>query len=423
MKEHKRPSTNHAGPLQRSKKDLIATAALATVAVVGIAAVWATAPVRHSDLTPAAQAFSNPGVLAAAPTSIQEKWRVDNPGVPGSNRPILAEGLVISAQGGKVTASDPATGQPVWTYERDLEVCSLGSAFSSVVVTYRNSAGCGDVTQIDAKTGTYRATRSAPAPETVTPVSSNDRVGIVSPERVELWRSDLVRTVEYGDKTAKQEPNLQPHEDCVISSALTRKELLAVVETCPDQPNNSMLRFQDATPEDSRKPKMKVDVAVPGTDSQLVAISQTAAAVYVPGTPTRLISYDDQGKETSRLDIKESSLIRDHVASASGTVFAPETSDLPHHMTWFDGERLYLLNPASLAAEVIFEGAVGTGVAVGDRIMFPIKGGIAVGNWSSGQIEATIPVDRSSYQGHVSLAVAGATVVEKRGETLVGLGS
>lgn len=422
MSDHNRHPQASTGPLQRSKKDLIAATVLATAALVGVGTVWATAPIRHADLVPAADTYTNPGSLASVPAALHERWRVSNPAVPSMARPLISEGLVISAEGGTVIAHDASTGEPVWSYERDLEVCSLGSAFGSVVVTYRNAAGCGDVTQIDAKTGTYRSTRSAPSRDEVLPISSNDRVGIVNSERVELWRSDLVRTVEYGDKVAKQEANLQPHENCVISSALTRKELLAVVEKCPDQPNNSMLRFQATTPEDSRKPKIKADVAIPGTDSQLIAVGQTAAAVYVPGAPAKLIAYDDQGKEKARLDVKSSPLIAEHVENTPDLAYSPETADLPHHMTWFDGERLYLLNPASLAAEVIFEGALGTGVAVGDRIMFPIEGGIAVGNWANGQIESTIPVDRGDYQGRVALTVAGTTVVEKRGDTLVGLG-
>lgn len=408
-------------PLQRSKKDLIATAALATIAAVGIGTVWATAPIRGSELTPAAEQYNNGGVLAVVPSGLSQKWAVTNSAVPAQNRPLVVDGLVIQAEGGTVTALNPTTGEAVWTYKRDLDICSISTSFSSVVVTYRNNAGCGDVTQIDSKTGQYRSTRSAPAPENVVPVSSNDRVGTVSSERVEIWRSDLVRTVEYGDKDAKQEPNLQPHEACTISSALTRKELLAVVENCPEQPNNSMLRFQPTTPDDSRKPKIKADVAVPGTDAQMIAIGQSQGAVYVPSNPPRLISYDDQGKEKARLDVKESPLVADYLNNPTGTAFSPETSDLPHHMTWFDGQRLYLLNPATLAAEIVFEGALGTGVAVGDRILFPIEGGIAVGDWSTGKIEKTIPVDRGDYKGRVSLAVANAAVVEKRGDTLVGL--
>lgn len=408
-------------PLRRTKTDLIATATIGAVAALCIGTVWVTSPISHSELSPAAQQFVSPPALASAPAAVAEKWKASSPAVPKLHRPLVVDGVVVQANSGTVSALDPATGEQIWSYERDLEVCSLGVSFGSVVATYRNSAGCGDVTQIDAKTGKYRATRSAPSVDNVVPVSSNDRVGTVSPERVELWRSDLVRTVEYGDKEAKQEPNMQPHEECTISSALTRKDLLAIAETCPDQPNNTMLRLQSTTPEDSRKPKAKADVAVAHPDAQVVSVGQTIAAVYVPSTPPRLISYEDKGTEKARLDVKESPLVTKHLEARDGTAFSPDIADLPHHMTWFDGTRLYLLNPATLAAEIIFEGALGTGTAIGDRIIFPVANGLAVGNWSNGTIERTIPVNRGDYQGPVTVALAGNTIVEKRGDSLVGL--
>ncbi|MDU0478890.1 PQQ-binding-like beta-propeller repeat protein [Staphylococcus chromogenes] len=407
-------------PLQRSKKDLLAVGAITAGCAIAVGAVFVNAPVRHSELTPAASAFTPVANMPAAPQQVSETFRVPLSDELHLSRPLIIDGLLVTGTGGKVEALNPADGTTVWRYERDKELCSLGVGFNTVVATYRTSAGCGDVTQIDAKTGTYRATRSATAPDVVLPISSNDRVGTVSAERVELWRSDLVRTVEYGDKDAKQEPELQPHEECRISSALTRKELLAVVESCPDQPNNSMLRLQATTPEDSRKPKIKADVAIPGTDAQVIAIGQTAASVYVPGPTPRLIAYNESGKEISRNDVQPSPLI-DAASAKPGQAFAPQTADLPHHMTWFDGQRLYLLNPATLAAEVIFDGALGTGVAIGNRIVFPVADGLAIGNWETGSIDRTIPVDRGNYQGPVSLALAGNSLVEKRGDQLVSL--
>ncbi|AKK02553.1 Rv3212 family protein [Corynebacterium epidermidicanis] len=409
-----------AAVLRRTKKDFIAVGTITAVSALAIGVVYANAPVRHSDLTPAAAEFASTANLADLPATLKPAWESTSKSTPSMTKPLVADGLVITGNDTTVTALNPDNGQTVWKYERDKQLCSLSVGFSSVVATYRTSAGCGDVTQIATKTGTYRATRSATAPDDVVPISSNDRVGTVSPERAELWRSDLVRTVEYGDKDARQEPDQQPHEDCTINSALTRKELFAVAETCPDQPNNTMLRLQAATPEDSRKPKIKADVAVPGTGAQLVAIGQTTASVYVPGAVPRLIAYDDKGKEVARNDVKPSSEI-DRAMTETNKAFYPQTADLPHHMSWFDGERLYLLNPANLAAEAIFEGALGTGVAVGQRVVFPVVGGLAVGNWETGQIERTVPVDRGGYTGPVSVAVAGSALVEKRGDSIVAL--
>lgn len=42
-------------------------------------------------------------------------------------------------------------------------------------------------------------------------------------------------------------------------------------------------------------------------------------------------------------------------------------------------------------------------------------------NWDTGETLRLIPVDRAGYTGEVSLAVAGNTLVEKRGADIVGL--
>lgn len=288
-------------------------------------------------------------------------------------------------------------------------------------------AGCGDAVSLDAADGSYSATRSAPAPEKVASVASNSRVGIASPERVELWRSDLVRTVEYGEVPAKQEPDQQPHEECAINSALTRTELLAVTEDCPDDPGHTWLRFQTTTPEDSRAPEMAGEVAL-AAGSRLVAVGQDGAAVFEPGPTPRLRSFSREGTERLSRDVAAAPAI--DAAGATGAaaddrapegLFLPHTADLPHHMSWFDGERLYLMHPDNLEVAHVLEDATGTGVAVGGRLVYPTAEGLAVADWDTGKVEHTIPVDRAGYTGEVDLALAGDRVIERRGDELAAL--
>src|SRR5699024_4915224 len=157
----------------------------------------------------------------------------------------------------------------------------------------------------------YADTRSANNSDKVLALSSNDRVGTVSFERAELWRSDLLRSVEYGAVEGKHEPDLRPREDCTINTALTRTELLVVSASCPSAEDMDFLRFQSTTPEDSREPEVAQDVPIDGDGIRLVAVGQSAAAVYVPGERPTLISYDDKGNETSRTDVAPSRAIRD----------------------------------------------------------------------------------------------------------------
>ena len=152
---------------------------------------------------------------------------------------------IITYNDGTITATTPA-GDTAWTYTRPNELCLLGHAWDKVVAAYRDNAGCGDVVTINALTGEYAGTRSAIAPEVITRVQSNDRVGYVSSHRVELWRSDMVKTVEYGYNEAPQEPDMQP-ESCTINSALTRTDIMATTEYCDDGPKLSLIHISEPT--------------------------------------------------------------------------------------------------------------------------------------------------------------------------------
>ena len=105
----------------------------------------------------------------------------------------------------------------------------------------------------------------------------------------------------------------------------------------------------------------------------------------------------------------------------SASPFAPAVADLPHHMTWFDGERLYLFSPTELKVDHVLEQAVGTGIAVGERLLVPTEEGIDVVDWATGKTERSIPIDRDGYTGPISLTLAGTAITEQRGNTAVAL--
>lgn len=392
-------------PLRRTRGDLIATGVIAALSVAAVAGVIATAPVNDSELYPAESSVSE-DPLATPPDQLTEAFTLRDTELPGQHAPVTVGDLTVVTDGHNVTAHDP-TGREVWRYERDREICTIADSWGNVTVTYRNNAGCGDVVSIDGQTGQYNATRSAPATNQVLPVSSNDRVGTLSSERVELWRSDLVRTVRYGEVEAPQEPGSQPTEDCEITSALTRTDLLATTENCPD---GTWLRLQETTPEDARQPELIEGIQLPSPEARLVAVGEEAAAVHVPGPEARIESFDTTGNRISRTPAPAVEL---------PAPYAPATADLPHHMSWFDGERLYLLTPTELRVDHVLEDAIGTGVAVGESLLYPTADGIAVADPTTGETRRTLPVERDSATA--ALSRAGGTIVEKRGDTLVGL--
>ena len=393
-------------PLRRTKGDLIATAVITALTVGLLGTAFLTAPIRSSELVSAAEEHENYGQLAIVPDQLHESFRL--PDTSPDAAPLVVAGMLITYNEGTITATTPE-GDTAWTYHRVEELCGLSGAWDKVVANYRGNAGCGDVVAINALTGEYASTRSAPGPEHITPVASNDHVGQVNRDRAELWRSDMVRTVEYGTIEAPQEPNMQPNE-CPITSALTRTELLAVTEECG---GDTFLRFQETTPEDSREPEMHGSVQL-HDGAYLVGISQDAAAIYDP-TTSEVRSYQMDGKEitASKIpDLGEPSSLDD------GTRILP-TKDLPHHMSYFQDDYLVLMDPAELGVTGVFQGALGTGFSAGDRLLYASSKGVAVVNWDKNSVEKIIPVDRGDYSGPISISSAGPTIVEKRGDEVV----
>ncbi|VEH06287.1 putative secreted protein [Corynebacterium kutscheri] len=399
--------------LRRTKIDLAITAGLSALTLIGIAGVWATAPSRNVDHQPGEAITVNATEVNFAAPAATEVFQVA--GDPFNQRAIISSGLIISTEitedSSTIRAINPENGEEVWHYSRDRKLCSLSQAWDNVIMDFHSGRGCGDVVSVHGATGEYVTTRSASASNEVAPISSNDRVGIVSPERVELWRSDLVRTVEYGDVPIKQEAEQQPHEECTISSALTRTEILAVVEQCDD---HYWLRLQKTTPHDSREPSIIQDFDLGTNPAQVVAVNQTGAAVYISSANPEIIAYNELNEQTARSLVAPAPL-----ADTTSGLFTPQTGDLPHHMTWFDGQRLYLFAPSKLNLSQIFENALGAGAATNDRLLIPISQGIAVANWTTGEIESTIAVDRHGYTGPITLSVNNGYIVEKRGSEIV----
>ncbi|WP_295623865.1 PQQ-binding-like beta-propeller repeat protein [uncultured Corynebacterium sp.] len=392
-------------------------AAIIVVAVVAVVAwTWWTAPSRGVEHVTASSPFVAEEVPDSVPGALTEIWAVD---APKSSAPFTVDGLALAADDHGVTAVNPSTGDTVWSYHRDVELCEAMVSDGRVVAVFRGPAGCGEVTSLNAADGTYAATRRGLSTDEVEPVRSNDRSGIRDGSMVELWRHDLVRTVEYGDVEASSEPGLQPHPGCDVVDALTRGDVLAVVNDCPD---GHRLVLQAATPEESRSPEIDADIELPGP-GRLVALGQLAAAVLVDG---EVRTYSMEGAPGPTWTPREGELPQETDEAASlddGPVPVAATADLPHHMTWFTGSALAAFRPDDLSLAFVVPNALGTGTVVGDELLVPVPGGLTRVDWETGEITGVVPVARGALaEGEtVTTAVAGDVIVEKRGDRLVGL--
>ena len=109
-------------------RNIVIAAALTTCAVLGIGNVWYHAPARHAELQSASEQFTPAPAPTSPPHSVTQIWETKDTSVGA--RPVNIDGIVVAASKSTVTAMDPSTGETIWTYARDLDVCSLAAAFS-----------------------------------------------------------------------------------------------------------------------------------------------------------------------------------------------------------------------------------------------------------------------------------------------------
>ena len=219
---------------------------------------------------------------------------------------------------------------------------------------------------------------------------------------------------------------MQPHPECSIISALTRVELLAVVNNCD---GHGRLVMQAANPEESRKPEVKSDIDLgPVTaDMSLVSIGQDTAAVL---SDNRIRVFRMDGTMLTELALDETTL-RPAPAEANSNGDAPRapfTTDLPHHMTWWSPRGLLGFRPSTLAPDFEFPEATGTPAPWGEHVFMPVTDGVAVLNAKTLEIIGTLPLPAAakSTQANnadkpevpVRLAVVGDTLLVQRGESV-----
>lgn len=399
-------------PEQRSAKDIAATVALVLVAIIAVAGAWLTSQQRQVDhAVSGTDTASVKGTSrTAVPTALQEAWRVhsDSPSL------VAREDGALVVQGTRVSMLDATSGHERWHYDQQREICGVASPsmWKEAVVVFRGPKGCGEVISFDLTSGNYAHTRDALAQEDVTVFEGNRRAGTYAPERAEIWRDDLVRTVEAGQQEAPHQPNQQKYTQCLITSAQTEENLLVLAQQCPDQ-EKKLVRLMKTTPEHSDEPEVLHEYMVPPR-AEVIAASDTAALIYIP-------AGDGKGPRTQLL--KDDGTFDTQPAKRAGDVVVKgRTAHVGALALWYDGERLNAYDSTSLAQKFSVEGALGTGAMMGDRLLVPVAEGIAVINPSSGARDRVIPVDRGGYQGQITLKVPGPnSLVEQREGTVVGL--
>lgn len=398
-------------PERRTPVDLLIVAIIVVVVVVAGVAIWATSSVENTESDPSPVAATTPETATAVPAAFTEAWRAASGATAG---PVIIGGVVVTGDGGTVVGHDPATGRELWSYQRDLPLCGVTGASASgrdyAVAVYRNARGCSEVTALYGATGQRATSRSSDADSSIDFSSDRDYVVAQGDTRLEVWRSDLVRTIEYGRVDAPVNPKSQPRSGCELVSSAIRSPEVAVIERCGIEPGYR-LTVLGATLDSNEKLEESGSTIITdnvGSPPRIVAVGQNGIAVYVSSPGPMLETYAFDGTLQNRTTLLGDAVDIKSKPIASGGV-----------ITFWTGKATVVLDAETLQARFQVPQTLGPGVVMAGSLLLPSPAGISEHNLIDGKPIRTIPVQRNGYTGGViTLGVIGDEVVQQWGSTV-----
>lgn len=404
-------------PERRTRADIVTAAAISVFVVIAVIVAWVSSDVAGTESIVADQPARAPHSATALPTELRELWRASD---TAAARVLTSEGVAVTAADGTVTGRDPRTGEQRWRYTRDIPLCGVEAQFGMVVAVYRTERGCSETTMLSGSDGRRRTARSSYMDGRVRLSVDGTYVVAQGPERLEVWRSDLVRTLEYGYVDARENWKTQPRRGCVLHSAASSPSRLAVLERCPDEPANRLSVLAPA-PKDDNVPEEYGSRILegPGADapgSRVIAVSDNRIAVYQPGTPgperaaPRLTIFDAKGNPL---------LVQELSAPLAETTTTTRTGSA---FLIFTGNSVIALHAGTFEPMWTAANALGAPVPMAGKLLMPVRGALAALDPATGAESTRIPVSRPDYGGGpISLGVLGNTVLEQRDGQLVAL--
>lgn len=403
-------------PERRTRGDLIAAAAIAAVVALLIGAFWWRSSARATISRPAAEPAPSVAAADAVPETLQQRWTAAS----GATRlPIVLGGDVISGDGRTVAGLDPQTGEQRWSYARDTDLCGVSYVYDLVVAVYPDVRGCGQVSGIDASTGHRGPTRTSYADDAVLLSSDGNAVLSAGATRLELWRSDLVRMLSYGEMDAPVKPvNTKLGEGCALMSAAASESAVGVLEACSDAEDLRLTLLKPAKEEDEPDVKrVELDGVAADAEARVLAVAGTSAAVYLPTPRPEVAVYDETGSKVS------STYLPGPPVPAAGLPAVTRAGD---QITWWTGSAVMVFdNKLNYRFTLDTDGpqaVLGPATMMAGRLLVPVADGLAVHDNADGTRQRVIPIAHPPGTGAVLPAVIGSTVIEQRDEALTGYG-
>jgi len=413
-----RPRPPRARPERRRRSDVVAAVAL-TVVLIGVTVVlWVTGDAANTSSRPAAEPITTPPAATGVPSAVTEVWRAPS---GATVAPVVAGPAVVTGDGDLVVGRDALTGEERWSYQRDRPLCTVSAGFpradegrGRVLALYaEDSQWCTELTALRPDTGARAAASNPDMRPGTRLLASGSSVVATGSAYLEVMRSDLVKTLEYGAVPVVVQVKAQPRPQCTHPSVAIGADRLGVVERCPGEANDRLSLVATDGEKGAEEPEQDFSVPLPGTGAVIVAVSAERVAVALPGPP-RLLLYDHAGLQVGEypLDVPDPDL-----ADPPGGAVATATYD--HRITWWTGSRTIALDSRELTPQWTAPDALGPAVAYADALLVPVPGGLRVLDPAGGTELRTIPVDRPA--GPVRLAALGEMLLEQRGGEVVAL--
>jgi hypothetical protein len=404
-------------PERRRRSDLVVAGSIAVVVALVAALMWATAPHTNTVSTPAAAPVAAPPDAAAVPAGFAEAWRARSGASPV---PVVSGPVVVTGDGDTVDGRDGATGTVAWSYRRDVPLCAVAAGFPDrddgrALALYRNGDWCSEMTSLHPDTGTRDRQRNLDVHLGTRLLEGGSLVTATGPTYLEVFRSDLVRTVEYGDVPTPRQVGRQPRPNCESTGFAATAGRVAVLQRCPDEQTERLtVLVPDGAEAD--KPQEEFSVLLPSNGATLVAASEDRVAVALPDPP-RLELLDRSGAQVGMvgLDVPDGDLARppaDGVAAVSGN------GDL---VRWWTGSKTVALDELDLTPVWTLPDTLGPGTDYAGRLLVPVPAGLALVDGATGEVDRTLAVARADDHAPVASAVLGDMLLEQRGPDLVAL--
>ncbi|WP_214364360.1 hypothetical protein [Pseudonocardia sp. H11422] len=402
-------------PERRRRGDLVAAVTLVIALVATAALYWrqsAAANTESVTADPGAAVAIAPAAPSAVPGGFTEAWRAPS---AATSVPVVAGPGVVTGDGSAVVGRDAESGRPRWSYTRDLPLCTVGEGFGRALALYRDDDYCSQLTTLDATTGERAAQRNPDARPGTRLLTNGTLVATTGTDYLEVFRSDLVKTLEYGEIRAPEQAGRQPRTGCTYGSFAMTTGRLAVLEGCPTDSTDRLTVLKPDGAGDASEPQEQFSVPLPTSGAQLLALSAERALVALPDPP-RLQIRDSAGSQVSLipLDVPDADL-----ATPPGGV--PHTATDGRRIYWWTGSRTVAVDRTDLAPLWTLGSTLGPGTGYAGRLLLPVRDGLLEVDPDRGVALRTIPVDRGGWTGPVALATQGAVLLEQRGTELVAL--